>query len=124
MIVSSRAALILVVLTACSPSTTVGDPGTPLPEPTVTFDVRGQVLDPAPDGATDRVLVAVTEVDHGIDPGDAAIVVFDPSVLACRSGGDPDGPPAADAEVWLQGVGGQSDSDPPILHPDRIVLDC
>lgn len=58
------------------------------------------------------------------DLGDDAVVVFDASMLRCASGEAVEASPSPGDEVWLQGVGGISESDPPILHPETVVLDC
>jgi hypothetical protein len=84
---------------------------------------RGVVTEDVPEGRPDRFLIEVRG-EEPFDLGDDAVVVFDTSMLRCASGEDVEDSPAPGDEVRLQGVGGISESDPPILHPDTVVLDC
>jgi hypothetical protein len=94
-----------------------------LPTPTVSFDVRGIVTDEVPEGQPDRFMMEVLG-EGPFNLGDDAVVVFDTSMLRCASGEDVETSPLPGEQVWLQEVGGISESDPPILHPETVVLDC
>lgn len=117
-------ALLVVALVGCESAVDrQGGAASAPPTPTVSFEVRGSVIDEAPEGGPGRFLMEVREAGP-FDLGDDAVVVFDASMLRCASGEDVEASPSPGDEVWLQRVGGISESDPPILHPETVVLDC
>lgn len=118
-------ALLVVALLGCESAVDRegGTDASAPPTPTVSFEVRGSVTDEVPEGEPGRFLMEVREAGP-FDLGDDAVVVFDASMLRCASGADVHASPAPGDEVWLQDVRGISESEPPILHPEAVVLDC